>query len=187
MDISKSDLDEGEISEHTPQPSSRPQSTFDIVTTQEAYEPPTAIDLKQTPLSSTSDVQEQGSGANAAGPFSLPTLQGSSADHTNHQILKALSRRSSQAGNATTRFNQTTSDIDTDGSDDYEPPEPVSPAELLALNGATITENPQLAHSTAISTTNQRSLTVTESEVQAAHPNPLSEVCQPSSLRSLLI
>lgn len=193
MDISKSDLDDGEISEHTPQPTSRPQSILDLVETQEAYEPPAVIDMRQTPLSSALDVQEQGSGANAAGHFSLPPPQDGPADNTNHENLEASPHPSSQAGNPNTRLSQTASGSDTDASDDYEPPEPVSPSELAALDNGTVTQNSQLIHSTAVSTTNQRPLIVTEFEVQApagaasAHPDPLSEVCQPSSLRSLLI
>ena len=192
MDMSKSDLDDGEISEHTPQPTSRPQSNLDLVEMQEAYEPPAVIDIKQTPLSSVSDVQEQGSEANATGHFSLPPPHGGPADHSNDGISELSPRPSSQAGNPDTRLNRTASDSDIDESDDYEPPEPVSPSELAALDNETVPQNSQLIHSTAVSTTNQRPLVITEVEVQApagaasAHPDPLSEVCQPSPLRYLL-
>ena len=153
MDISKSDLDEGEISEYAPQSI---QSVAQSVEGEDAYEPPNNIDVKKTPPSLLLDLRksQQQSGFNTVdhvGP-SISKPQDDVEDHASHQIPQISEsatlaiNSSKQAENLDIKPIQSASSNNTDESDDYEPPEPVSPSESAGLEKETVTVNDQLAH-----------------------------------------
>ena len=172
MDISKSDLDEGEISEYAPQSI---QSVAQSVEAEDAYEPPNNIDVKKTPPGLLSDFRrsQQQSGGNTVdhvGP-SISKPQDGTEDQTSHQIPEmsesaTLSTNfSEQAETLDTKPIQSTSSNKTDESDDYEPPEPVSPSESAGLEKETVTVNDQLAHDILATATERQPTPVMEPEV----------------------
>lgn len=173
MDISKSDLDEGEISEYAPQSI---RSVAQSVEGEDAYEPPNNIDVKKTPLSLLLDVrisQQQSGGkiVDHLGPSSISKPLGDVKDRTNHQILEKPKVATSstnlprQAENLDTKPIQSALSNNTDESDDYEPPEPVSPSESAGLEKETVTANDQLAHDILATAPERQSTPVMEPEV----------------------
>ena len=173
MDISRSDLDEGEISEYAPQSI---RSVAQSVEGEDAYEPPNNIDVKKTPPRLLLDVRisQQESGGKSVdhlGPSSISKPLGDVKDHTNHQILEksevAISSTNlrKQAENLDTKPIPNALSNNTDESDDYEPPEPVSPSESTGVEKETVTANDQLAHDILITATERQPTPVMESEV----------------------
>ena len=172
MDISKSDLDEGEISEYAPQSI---QSVAQSVEREDAYEPPNSIDVKQTPTKPPMDlrISQQQSGGHTVyhlGP-SISKPQDDVEDHTNHQIPEkskvttSPTYLSKQAENLDTRPIQRVSSNNTDESDDYEPPEPVSPSESARSEKEMVTANDQLAHDILAAATERPPTPVIEPDI----------------------
>ena len=173
MDISKSDVDEGEISEYAPQSI---RSVAQSVEREGAYEPPNNIDVKQTPTNPPLDLRigQQQSGGHTVyhlGPSSTSKPQDDVEDYTNHQIPEkskvatSPTYLSKQAENLDIRPIQRVLSNNTDESDDYEPPEPVSPSESARSEKEMVTANDQLAHDILAAATERPRTPVMESEV----------------------
>ena len=197
MDISRSDLDEGEISEYAPQSI---RSAAQSVEREDAYEPPNNIHVKQAPPSFPLDsrISQQQSDDHSVdhlGPSSISTAQDYVEDDTSHQIPEkskastSLTNHSKQNKNLVTRPIQSNSSNNTDESEDYEPPEPVSPSESTGLEKETVTASDQLSLDILATVTEQQPTPVMEPEVPITtsaatsllHPSP--EVRSPSIAR----
>ena len=173
MDISKSDLDEGEISEYAPQSI---RSVVQSVEAEDAYEPPSNVDVKRSPPSLPSDlrISQQHSGGKPMDhldPSSISKPQDDVEDHSNHQIPEkskvatSPTNLSEQAENLNTRPVQGDSSNKMDESDDYEPPEPVSPSESAELENEMVAANDQLAYDILATATERQPTPVTNPEV----------------------
>ena len=194
MDISKSDLDEGEISEYAPKSI---RSVAQSVEREDAYEPPNNIDMKQAPPSLPLDprTSQQQSSAHTVEHLDLSSLmpQDDVEDHINHQLAeksKAITptKLSKESENPNTGPIQSDSSNNIDESDDYEPPEPVSPSKSEGLEKETVTANDQLSHDILATATERQPTPVMEPEVPTTsaassllHTTP--EVCSPSTAR----
>lgn len=164
MDISKnSDVDEGEIFEHTPQPTSRPRSVARSVDGEDAYEPPNVMDVDQAAPSIPSDLHicQQDFGGNALGLASDQLLQAGSMNETDHPTTEErieplpTTHHSMQAGDLDAAPIRTNVNNDRDDSDNYEPPEPVSPSEHGVSDKRRNIKDTQLTRSSSAFTNDQ--------------------------------
>ncbi len=129
MDISRSDVDEGEITEYSPEPLGFVEDQPPLPGSEDAYEPPLTID--PVPLYTPSS-QQGATVSRVAGPDpSQIMLNGPREDTGEFPSSKASSESSEDTNEsgeilAASRSQSLNDDSD---PDDYEPPEPAIPVE----------------------------------------------------------
>ena len=134
MDISRSEVDEGEITDYSPEPPVIPQAEADPTEHEDVYEPPPIIDVEPTatPMPSGVDLRREATevvpDASSAGATDGLAKRPQLADVSMMDLGDAvkMSAPHSQSPSPSVNF--------TNDSDDYEPPEPVSPAEMASVN-----------------------------------------------------
>lgn len=134
IDMSRSDLDEGEITDYSPESLAMQQTEAETSEHEDVYEPPPITGIKPIlPFEvSTSQKTSQLPIVGARDPSATK------ADNT-AQVLQeseAANNLTVEAGNAsrisTPSYSHTPSTNIVDDSDDYEPPEPVSPVDMVS-------------------------------------------------------
>ena len=183
MDISRSDLDEGEISEDEPQNPSHTQSAARSNDGEDMYEPPTVIDVNQ--ISAPRPLSPQGH-LSTVYEDEVQALSSSPPVKRSESITKHANPEEPMVSSPTNHDNTHTEKIDddlvstesskdTDESDGYEPPEPVSPTERSNTDNEIL---PQDTQADQLSPTDQRPMPVAKSKTQAnttvADPQPES-------------
>lgn len=134
MDISRSDIDEGEITDYSPESLTMQQTEAEISEHEDVYEPPPVPGTKPALPSEISTGQETSQ---------LPILEAqdvsaAKADTTAQvpQEPEAASNLTIEAGSAsrisTSPHTHSPLTNIVDDSDDYEPPEPVSPVDMVS-------------------------------------------------------
>ena len=153
MDISRSDIDEGEITDYSPESPVVQQSQADPTEQEEVYEPPPTIgtklalpseavellEPKQTPLLTTLLTAQAEAG---------DTVDGTSLIPQDASVVRSTDIKFDGGTKMPASHSQDSFTKSIDDSDDYEPPEPVSPSTngLVAIDKETL--DPKLSEST---------------------------------------
>ena len=177
MDLSKSDLDEGEISEYSPRSMSRAQSVARSADGEDTYEPPTVINVQQHPAPILLESQPHRDDGQSDPP-QVPAVQ----NEITQNVANSHSMENEGAGN--TKYHSThTSGMEE--SDDYEPPEPLSPAGSSILDGVTTVNGGQPRLTVAAFGEERSSVTTVSREDQpntmitSSDAHPASQVWNP--------
>ena len=176
-DLSKSDSDEGEISEYSPRSMSRPQSVARSVDGEDTYEPPAVINVQQQLAPTLSEPQLHGDDGQSDPP-PVPAVQSEIIQNgaNNHTM--------EHEGTSNTKF-QGTHTSGLEESDDYEPPEPLSPAGCPMSDGITTVNVGQARSTVAAFGEEQSSVTTVSREDQpnamitSSDAHPASQVWNP--------
>lgn len=177
MDLSKSDLDEGEISEYSPRSMSRAQSVARSADVEDTYEPPTVINVQQHPAPTLLQSQPHRDDGQSD-PTPVPAVQSETA-----QMVANSHRMEDQGGGNTKLLGAHTSGMEE--SDDYEPPEPLSPAGSPMSEGVITVNGGQPRLTVAASGEEQSSVTTVSREDQSntmttsSDAHPVSQVWNP--------
>ena len=140
MDISRSDIDEGEVTDYSPQAlatqETEPKSPNEH---EDIYEPPQIIDAGAGSSSASREDSRQPdlSGVPAVynRTMSLSTTEKVTPSPHTSQVPRALTNESDKAGPISESSGiQPSSDGMSTSSDDYEPPEPASPKETWSVS-----------------------------------------------------
>ena len=149
MDISRSDIDEGEITDYSPESPVVRQSQADPTEQEEVYEPPPTIgtelalpskaveliEPKQPPLLTTLLAAQAEAGDTVDSTSLIP--QGAS-------VIRSTDMEFDVGAKMPASHSQDSFTKNIDDSDDYEPPEPVSPSAngLVAIDKQTLGPKP---------------------------------------------
>lgn len=176
-DISKNDLDEGEISEYSPQSINTVRSVAHSADGEDVYEPPTVVSVQQLPhpTPSQNQIHQEDTYLSHLGRPSTESAQGGLAD--NFALQRSM--QNEELGNSQS---QSVLGSDMEESDGYEPPEPVSSAESLLMDEETMIKDTQSAHG-SLASDGEQPWTATEAaedqpdtEVSTLVPHPTSKV-----------
>ena len=176
-DLSKSDSDEGEISEYSPRSMSRPQSVARSIDGEDTYEPPTVISVEPhlAPTLSEPQLHEDD------GQSDLPPVPAGQSEIIQNG---ANNHSMEHEGTGNTKF-QSTHTSGMEESDDYEPPEPLSPAGSPMSDGITTVNGAQPRSTVAAFGEEQSSVTTVRREDQpnamitSSDAHPASQVWNP--------
>ena len=129
MDISSSEVDEGEITDYSPEP---PKSVDEglIPEVDDTYEPPLAIDPVLL-SASTSQPHQPVTGAPApASPLVEPSGKQEDIEESHDLQPRSKSLEDTNESGEITAISRSQSAANDSDPDDYEPPEPATPVEL---------------------------------------------------------
>ena len=131
MDISSSDADEGEITDYSPEPPNTVEAEGPIPESDDNYEPPLTIDpVPLTALNSPPDETVIRASVSSSPPVELDGKQEDSEEFHDLQPSRKSSQDTNEAGEISA-VPRCQSAADGSDSDDYEPPEPAIPVQLL--------------------------------------------------------
>lgn len=144
MDISRSDIDEGEITVHSPKPPSTQRIEAESIEHEDVYEPPPAIDTEPIHGRPVQTAQL------AHTVQSFENVMGTSRGLQEIAVTNGASTIADSAAEMPASPHNQASPADlVDDSDDYEPPEPVSPSENIVTAANRKMPDSALSESTA--------------------------------------
>ena len=176
VDLSKSDVDEGEISEYSPRSMSRAQSVARSADGEDMYEPPTVINVQQHPNPTVLEFQPHRDDGQSDPP-PVPAVQSDITQNVANQSME-----NEGAGNTKVHSSHTSG---MEESDDYEPPDPVSPAGSPMSDGVTAVDGARPRLIVAAFGEEQSSVTTVSREDQpntmitSSDAHPASQVWNP--------
>ena len=162
MDMSTSDIDEGEITDFSPEPPNTIKDEAQIPEGDDTYEPP--LNFAPVPLTAATS-QPNGPDKRASvsnSPPVKPTGKQECAEESHDSHLSSKSSEDTNESGEISAISRTQSAADDSDPDDYEPPEPATPVEpsTIPLNHDIDTSKPPFAPQTSdVSSAGQAFLT----------------------------